>query len=208
MFNDQRKYKAMPAKWLLLLILFFVGIVYLWYDIIYAIGRDRTGESQLRTFVLIFHAVCATPLLLLPPIQYSRRFRANWPHIHRRLGQVFLSFALIAAVGAIFLSLQFEEVGRRPPLFIFACLWIFFAAAAWLSAVRKRFDAHQHFVSLTYGVALGFVLVRVLGDLSGNLFHFITDDTVVGITREWLCFIIPLLVVEAIYSWYPQLKRR
>lgn len=195
-----------PVKWLLLCSLFILGGWYIWHDLVYTFARDRTQDSFVRNVVLVTHFVCAAPLLLLPPFQFSRRIRAQWPTWHRRVGQLFLSLSLVAASAAILLSTQFDEVGRRPPLFIFAILWFLFSAAAWHCARHRQFAAHAHFVSLSYAVAVGFVLVRLLGDAADMLFPFIDNEEVRGVTREWLCFVIPLVVVESIYSWWPRLK--
>jgi hypothetical protein len=207
MKDSSRKFPPQPGKWALLSALLLIGVWYLIRDVSDALTRERTDEGFLRSLVLVAHFVCATPLLLAPPVQFSRRVRWRWPNVHRLLGQLYLACALIAAVAAIHLAVMFEEPGRRPPLFVFAVLWVFFVLAAWVTAHRKRFDTHQHFVSLTYAVALGFVIVRILGDFADQLFGFISSEEAIGITREWLCFVIPLVFVEFIYSWKPSLTQ-
>jgi len=206
MAQPPHRYPPKPGKWTLLLALFVLGAWYLWRDVSHAVTRDRADESLTRTLILVFHFVCAAPLLLLPPMQYSRRIRNRRPRLHRLAGKVYLTCSLVASVAAIYLAVQFDEPGRRPPLFLFAVLWFFFACSAWRCALKRQFSAHEHFVSLTYATALGFVLVRVLDDYSAQLLPFISNQEVLGVTREWLCFIIPLITVETVYTWWPKVR--
>lgn len=195
-----------PFKWLLLTALFLLGVWFLANEIAYAVTRDRAGEPVLRSAVLVAHLVCTFPLLLLPPWQFSRRVRARWPHWHRRAGQVYLAGAVAAALGAMYLGLTFESAGRRVPLFIFATLWLVFSAAAWICARRRAFSAHERFIVRGYAIALAFVLVRIMAGVQESMFPFLPDAETRGVTREWLSFVIPLLAVEAWYSWWPAVR--
>lgn len=195
-----------PFKWLLLAALFLLGVWFLANEIAYAMTRDRAGEPLLRSVVLVAHLAAAFPLLLLPPWQFSRRVRARWPKWHRRAGQVYLAGAMVAATGAMYLGFTFESAGRRVPLFVFATLWLAFSAAAWLCARRRAFVAHERFVVRSYAIALAFVFVRILGEVQESMFAFLPDPELRGATREWLSFVIPLLMVEAWYSWWPAVR--
>lgn len=139
-------------------------------------------------------------------MQFSRRIRLRHPAFHRWAGRVDLAGAAVAAVSATDLALTFDEVGRRPPLLIFSLLWLGFALAAWSCARRRRIAAHVRFVVRTYAVALALVLVRVLGDAQEHLLPFITDVAVRDVTREWACFVLPLVLVEAWMVWIPDAR--
>lgn len=188
--------------------LFILGAWYLTNEIAYVLSKDRVNEPAARTLALLTHGVLAAPLLLLPPLQFSRRVRSRWPAWHRRLGKVYLSAAIGAALIATYLGLTIESEGRRIPLVLFALVWLFFSASAWLCARRRAIQAHERFVARSCAVALGFVLVRVLGDAQDLLFAFLEDSEMRGVTREWLCFVIPLILVEMAYSWWPSVPRR
>ena len=195
-----------PFKLILLAALFILGIWFLGNELMYAVFRERTGETTVRTVALIVHLIFATPLLLLPPLQFSRRVRMRWPAWHRRVGRVYLASSIIAASLAIYLGLTFESLGRRTPVTLFAVVWLFFSVAAWVCARRRAFVAHEQFVVRSYAMALAFVLVRVMGEVEDVLFPFLPDTTLRGVTREWLCFVLPLLAVEAWHSWVPSLR--
>lgn len=196
----------MPFKWMLLAALFALGVGFLGKELVYALARDRSGEPMLRTFVLATHLVFTTPLLLLPPLLFSRRIRLRRPSWHRVAGRLYLASAVIAGVFAIHLGLTFESAGRRVPLFVFAVLWVAFSSAAWVCARRRAYAAHERFVVRSYAIALAFVFVRIMGEAQGLLFSFLPGRELSGVTREWLSFVLPLLAVEGWASWWPAVR--
>jgi Predicted membrane protein (DUF2306) len=204
--SRQPSFPPRPFKWSILAALFLLGAWFLAIEVVDSVTRDRSDEPLARSLVSIIHLVFALPLLLFPPLQFSRRVRARWPIWHRRVGQVYLAAATVAALAAIYLGATFESVGRRPPLLIFASLWLAFSVAAWICARRRAFAAHERFVVRSYTIALAFAFVRTLGEFEGTLLAFIPDKDLSGVTREWLSFVVPLLVVECYYSWWPSVR--
>lgn len=195
-----------PFKWLLLSALFALGVWFLGKELVYAFARDRSGEPALRTFALVTHVVFTTPLLLLPPLQFSRRIRLRRPSWHRAAGKLYLASAVVAGIFAIHLGLTFESAGRRVPLFVFSVLWVSFSVAAWVCARRRAYAAHERFVVRSYAIALAFVFVRIMGEAQGLLFSFLPSRELSGVTREWLSFVLPLLAVEGWASWWPAVR--
>ncbi|GEM_PF-2004741 len=185
------------ARIVLLGLLFVTAILYVAAELVYAATRDRSEFGAFEEAMRLAHLVFTLPLLFLPILQFSRRLRSKRPGLHRALGRIYLGATMLAAIGALYLGLGFDEPGRRVPLVIFALLWFYFAAAAWLAAYRRAFEVHARFVVRTYGIALAFVLVRVLGQLDPILLGFIANDEVRNLTREWLAFLLPLLLIEA-----------
>jgi hypothetical protein len=182
----------------------------LWYltaEVAYAISRDRAGEPGLRTALLLIHLAATSPILLVAPLQFSRRLRHRWPQWHRRIGTAYLIASILASVGALYLGVTIDGVERRVPLIIFALLWLGFSAAAWVTARRRAFAAHERFVARGYAIALAFVFVRALGDANDWLFTFLEDEAVRNATQEWLSFVIPLIVVESWYTWWPSVQQ-
>jgi uncharacterized membrane protein len=195
-----------PFKSLLLIALFVLGVWFLSRELVDAATRDRSGESALRNVALIVHLTFATPLLLLPIVQFSRRVRMRWPAWHRRAGWLYLVSAIIAASVAIYLGLTFDSLGRRTPTTIFAALWLFFSVAALISARRRAIAVHERFIIRSYAMALAFVFVRVMGQAEDTLFAFLPTAELRGVTREWLCFVLPLLAVEMWHTWLPAVR--
>lgn len=200
------RFAPKPLKWSLIVALLGVGLWYALDAVVYAVVRERPShEPWFRTLSSFVHLTVATPLLLLAPLQFSRRVRAMKPAWHRAIGRVFLSCSLVAAVGAVYLGATFERVGSRIPLILFGVLWFAFSTSAWITARRGLFTAHERFVVRSYALALAFVIVRLLGEFQDALFPFMTDQALRDASREWLSFVLPLLAVEVRYTWWPSL---
>ena len=196
-----------PWKWLLWAALVSLSAWYLYDNVIYALFRDRSGESLGRTLSRFAHLVVAVPLLLIAPLQFSRRVRMRWPRWHRRAGQVYLVGAMIGALLAVYLGVTIRYEGSRIPLALFGVVWLGFSMAAWSCARRRDFVAHQRFMIRGYVLAMAFVWVRVMYDFQHEMFPFISNVDVRDTTREWLSFVAPLLVVETWLSWWPALDK-
>ena len=189
------------ARIALLSLLFLTGLLYVAAELLYSASRDRSDFGAFENAMRLTHLAFTLPLLLVPIVQFSSRLRSKRPGLHRALGRFYLGATMLAAIGAIYLGLGFDEPGRRVPLVIFAGLWFYFAVAAWLAAYRRTFDVHARFVVRTYGIALAFVLVRLLGQFDTSLLGSITNEEVRNVTREWLAFVVPLLLIEAGFHW-------
>ncbi|HEX4855139.1 DUF2306 domain-containing protein [Arenimonas sp.] len=195
------------SKALVLTVLFAAGAFYLAAELVSAVVRDRSAEPGWRTALLMLHLTVTLPILFLPPFQFSRRLRARFPAWHRRAGQLFLGGSLVAASTALPLAMTQEGEGRGVPTGVFAVLWFGFAAAAWWCARRRAFVLHEQFVARTYAVAVAFIIIRLLRDTQEWLLPFITMIEVRDVTRDWLCFVLPLFAVEIAFAWWPALRQ-
>ena len=196
-----------PWKWLLWAALVSLSAWYLYDNVIYAFLRDRSGETPGRTLSRFAHLLVAVPLLLIAPLQFSRRVRMRWPRWHRRAGQAYLIGAMIGALLAVHLGVTIRYEGSRIPLALFGVVWLGFSIAAWLCARRRDFIAHERFMIRGYVLAMAFVWVRVMYDFQDEMFPFIRNVDVRDATREWLSFVAPLLIVETWLSWWPALDK-
>jgi len=196
-----------PAKWLLWTTLVALSAWYLFDNVIYAFVRDRSDETVARTLWRFAHLFAAVPLLLIAPLQFSRRVRQHWPRWHRWAGRIYLVGAMIAAVLAVYLGVTIKYEGSRIPLALFGGVWFAFSVAAWLCARRRDFVAHQRFMIRGYLLAMAFVWVRIMYDVQNEMFPFIRNEDVRDTTREWLSFVVPLLVAETWLSWWPAVRR-
>ncbi len=201
------RFAAKPFKWIGLTLVLVVSLFYLAYELAYVFNRDRSHESWLRNIFLYVHLAFTMPILLIPPLQFSRRIRICHKLWHRIMGRVFLTCCLVAAMTAMPLALTQAGEGRGLPTFIFAFLWFCFAVAAWLCARRKRYTAHAHFVIRSYAVALAFVVIRILGEFQEQWLFFISNQEIRDVTRDWLCFVLPLMVVEICCVWWPSVRK-
>lgn len=170
--------------------------------------EDRPGQSLVERRLWIYvHGGFAIPILFLAPMQFHPLIRARFPTFHRWLGRVFLTASLLAAGLAIFLGLSYDLTGSRPALIIFGLLWIFFSGSAWFCAIKRDFQSHRRFMVRSVAVGFAFVWVRLLREGQEWLFPFIEDPDMRLMAREYVCFIVPLLIVEGAFSWWPSLKQ-
>ena len=161
---------------------------------------------SIRPVFVVTHFALALPILLFAPLQFSARLRRSWPGLHHWIGTVYLAASALAALLAIYLGVTIQFTGSRVPLVIFGTLWLAFTAAAWQTARRRDFVAHQRFVVRGVALALAFVWVRVMGIWEDQLFGFMKGE-LRGTTREWLSFVLPLLAVETWLTWWPSARR-
>ncbi len=90
---------------------------------------------------------------------------------------------------------------------VFGLLWACFAVIAWVAAAKGDYSVHRAFAIRTFGLAFAFVWVRIMRVFEDPLFGFISDEMMQDLTREWMSFILPLIVIEIWLSWWPSAKR-
>lgn len=201
------------AQWLLgaafWIVLLFAIAWFLNSSLSYAFTRDpQPGATLLnRQIWYVAHIASAVPLLLIGPLQFSPNLRRSRPRVHRLLGRIFLGGSLAGGLLAIYIGATIQYQGSRLPLALFGALWVFFAVAAWRCARAGAYAQHRRFVIRTFAIALAFVWVRVLGVFAEDLLFFIDAEEMRDATREWLSFVLPLLVVEFVLSWWPELRK-
>jgi uncharacterized membrane protein len=170
--------------------------------------EDRSGDSLLdRRLWVYLHAGLAIPILYLAPLQFHPWLRQRQPQVHRWMGRIFLGASVLAAVMAIYLALDYELPGSRPALVVFGLLWIFFSGAAWYCAVQRDFVRHRRFMIRSVAMGFAFVWVRLMREGQEMILPFIEDVELRTTVREYLCFILPLLVVEGAMTWWPEIRK-
>lgn len=191
------------------LVLVLLSAYYLYRAIHYRfVVPDRLGPSLFnKQLWYVTHLVAALPVLIGAPLQFVPSLRRARPALHRWLGRAYVIGATIAGLTAIYLgAIVGEYEGSRLPLALLGSVWVFFTLAAWRSAVRGRFRAHELFMIRSYGMALVLVWLRVMFDGQEWLFFYVKDPDMRDATREWASWIVPLLVLEVWLSWWPLLR--
>ncbi|MBC7849398.1 MAG: DUF2306 domain-containing protein [Chitinophagaceae bacterium] len=156
----------------------------------------------------ICHIVGASAALLLGPLQFWPKFRTRFIRYHRAAGKIFIFGSLLAAVGAFRINLMYDCVACRYSLGILSVIWFFVTAAAWWAIKNKNVKAHRQFMIRSYTASLAFVFIRISSILPFNPYPFIDDRTQQRITSEWLCWVIPFMVIELYMVWLPSLRKR
>ena len=108
------------------------------------------------------HMLIAPAALVLGPLQFLPGLRARHPTLHRWSGRVYVLACVIGGAGALATS-PFASGGWVAGLGfgILAVLWIGTTMAAWISAVRGRFEWHRLLMRLSYAMTFGAVVLRL-----------------------------------------------
>ncbi len=155
----------------------------------------------------IGHIAGASAALLLGPLQFWKNFRTKYMKYHRIAGKIFIIGSLIAAVCAFRINLMYDCKPCRVSLGILSVIWLACTAAAWWAIKNKNIKAHRQFMVRSYTAALAFVFIRLFPLLGYKaIFPFLDTTIERRTTAEWLCWVIPFLIIEVYMVWWPQLK--
>lgn len=182
---------------------FYRGIRYRFFEV----GAGETFFNKQFWFVL--HIASALAPLVLGPLQFWPALRKRRPRLHRKLGKVYITASIIAGLTALYLGVTQPYEGSIVPVVMLSVLWLFMTLSAWYTIRSGNLDGHKQFVVRSYVLALTFVSLRILGDLTehANLLFFIGNVDVKDTTYEWLSWVLPLAVCEFFLSWLPVLRR-
>jgi len=193
--------------WLTIIGLSLYFFVYTFIDY----SNGYIPENFKRSFLdskiwFIGHIAGASAALLLGPFQFWKSLRNRFLTYHRTAGKIFIIGSLIAAVCAFRLNLMYDCKPCRISLGILAVLWLFTTAAAWWAIKRKNIIAHKQFMTRSYTAALAFVFIRLF-PLVGykKVFPFLETQMERRTSAEWLCWVVPFIVIEIYMIWWPAL---
>lgn len=165
------------------------------------------GNLETKVFWYVFHFLTALAPLILGPFQFSKSLRIKNVKIHRTLGKIYLLGSLLGGISAFVLGVRLDLEGSIVSLILLSLTWIFMVVAAWVTIRNGNIKDHRLFAIRSYGLALVFVFLRLIGDIpQEKLFFFIDSPEMRDSTLEWISWIIPLLVIEFAISWIPALK--
>ena len=65
---------------------------------------------------------------------------------------------------------------------------------------------HRRFAIRAFALGAGFVWVRLINKVQGDVLGFMPIEDTQETTKEWLTLVLPLLVTEAWFTWGPAAK--
>jgi uncharacterized membrane protein len=167
------------------------------------------GNLETKAIWYYLHLATALAPLLLGPLQFWTWLRVNHVTIHRTMGKIYIVGSLLGGLTALYLGLTIDLEGSVLPLLLLSITWLFMTISAWISIRQRNIVAHRLFVIRSYGLALVFVFLRLIGDIpQDKLFFFIESDVTRDVTLEWVSWVIPLLTIELIFAWIPSMGRK
>lgn len=165
------------------------------------------GNLETKVFWYYSHLATAIAPLVIGPFQFWNWLRINHVGIHRSLGKIYIIGSILGGLTALYLGITIDLEGSVVPLTLLSVTWLFMTVCAWVTIRKGNVIAHKLFVIRSYGLALVFVFLRMIGDIpQDKLFFFIDSKVTRDSTLEWVSWIIPLLTIELIFSWLPSMK--
>jgi Predicted membrane protein (DUF2306) len=151
------------------------------------------------------HFIAGAILLLLGPLQFVRAIREHAPAVHRWIGRIYASAALLAGLGGLtFIALK-GTVGGTPMNIGFALYGALMVLAAIMTpyyAWQGQFVKHRAWAIRLFALAIGSWLFRIdYGfwlPLTGRLGHATSFDGPFDIVMAYFFYIPNLIVAEII----------
>ena len=143
---------------------------------------------------LILHVAGGVTALLVGPLQFVRRIRARWPHVHRATGRIYVLACAIAAPAGFMLALGTTAGPVAGAGFaVLALLSATFTWRGWRAAVERRFGSHREWMLRSYALTSAAITLRLM--LPAALFvglEFVEAYRVIA----WLAWIVNLAAFE------------
>lgn len=172
------------------------------YAFRYLFGHRMFGLLQLKSEALLMnlfwnigfytHIIPGGIALLIGWIQFIKNIRTKKLILHRTIGKIYVSAALVSSVGAIYIALY--ATGGIIASLGFMCIgifWFYSTFKAYTSVRNGNIDGHKNMMIYSYAACLAAVTLRFWLPLLAYIFQdFITAYLIVA----WLCWIPNLLV--------------
>jgi uncharacterized membrane protein len=124
----------------------------------------RYGDHPVMALV---HVVPGGLFLALAPFQFLPRLRRRYLTVHRWSGRVLILLAFVSASSALYFGLRmpFGGVSEAIAIAVFAGLFLFAIARAYLAIRRRQVARHREWMIRAFAVAIGISTVRVVDGL-------------------------------------------
>ena len=206
MTTEDRAAVQVNAGWYFFWFAFIAAALYFLGDSVGDVAAPSLQDGATiwnRTVWYVGHALIASPILLIAPLQFTPGLRQARPALHRWLGRVFLAGCMIAGLLGVYLGSTLYLPGSRIPLSLLGTLWFLFAAIAWQAARRRDFLNHRKFAIRAFALGAAFVWVRLIDMVQGDLFAFMPTEDLQETTKEWLTLFLPIVFCEVWLTWWP-----
>jgi len=183
---------AIPVfLWLVFFLLFSVVLI-----MTTKFGMAHGGYSLL----FIGHIAGGTIFLGLGAFQFLARIRDRFRRFHRVNGRVMIVAALVS-IACLYAMLPNSKCNAcLPSQITVTTLWLASIIAAWVAIRRGDITAHRIHMARGFVSAAYFLIIRTMDHLIGleRLLPFVKDETAQFANSDWMAWVIPVLLVEAV----------
>jgi uncharacterized membrane protein len=160
-----------------------------------AVHPDMRAAFAAQKLTLYAHVFGASVALVLGPFQFWSRLRNERPHLHRRLGRIYLLVGVgLGGTSGLFLAASAH--GGVVSTLGFACLalaWLYTANHAYGAARTRDFAGHRRWMIRNFALTFAAVTLRL----------YLPASSALGVPFEtaypaiaWLCWVPNLVVGE------------
>ena len=105
----------------------------------------------------LVHILAGLLFMLLAPLQFVPTIRARVPRLHRWIGRLVLSLALVIGGSAFLMSIQMAigGVNEMAATVLFDLLFLFCLAKGYAAARSLDLGAHREWMIRMFGIGLG-----------------------------------------------------
>jgi uncharacterized membrane protein len=207
--------KPIKAVWAGVFVLALIGVAAAILRMVILAKGPRAGPNPAvnagfaaHPLLTLVHILPGLLFMLLAPLQFVPTIRARVPRLHRWIGRLVLSLALIIGGSALVMTFQMAIGGLNEiaAIVLFDLLFLFCVAKGYAAARRRDFAAHREWTIRMFGIGLGIATTRpVMGIFfaTSRLTH-LTPHEFFGIAF-WIGFSTTLIAAE---SWVNYTRAR
>ena len=149
---------------------------------------------KLHRLALTLHASFAAAALLIGPFEIVESFRSRWPHLHRRLGWMYVAAVAIAGLAGILLAphANFGPIAGLGFLTL-ALAWLSSTGMALKLVIQGRYTGHRRWMLRSYALTAAAITLRVLLP-AAEVMRLPPGPSYRA--NAWLCWLVNLGLVE------------
>lgn len=133
------------------------------------------------------HIISAGLSLLIGWTQFVNKFRNKHLKLHRVLGKIYITSALIGSISGIYMGFYANEGSIAALGFIsLGLIWFIFTLTAFLEIKKRNITLHQQLMTYSYACTFAAVTLRLWYPL---LIKITDDKSLSYIAVAWLCWI-------------------
>lgn len=191
------------AKYILFGVVGLMLAYVLYHNESFLINRADPAWQHYEPFkwYLLPHGLAGACALLLGPMQFSDRLRQRYAKLHRVVGRIYVAGVFIAGPMGFYIQFFQERMGQTRSFSIAgavdASLWMITTAIALGFILAGKVQQHRQWMTRSFGVALVFLEVRLIGGLTGwdQLGPRVTETIV------WSCLAFAVLSADIVLQW-------
>jgi hypothetical protein len=199
-----------PDNWLRArnIVFAFVAVMFayvLYHNESFLLDPQHPVWKHYETFKwwLLPHGLVGACALILVPLQFSDRLRARHAKVHRGIGRIYVTAALILAPLGAYIQFTEEPLGASRSFTIAALvdatLLMTTTGIGLIFALKRMIPQHRQWMTRSYAVSLTFLEIRFILGVTGLDAppSFAITEIVV-----WSCVALSVLVGDLANQWY------